>query len=136
MSETETTAEAAADPTGDAPSTRRGRGAGGVGGTAGYVWTTVDDAPVKELFPGIRSRPLWTGADGAKAQVLEMDPGSCWEGIDVHTPGPEEVFVVSGTFHDGDRDHPAGTFLHAPAGSWHVPQSAVGCVLFVFYPEG
>ncbi|MCF3147084.1 cupin domain-containing protein [Streptomyces platensis] len=111
-------------------------GAAGVGGTAGYVSTMVADAPVRELFPGIRVRPLWTGADGAKALVLEMDPGSHWEGVDVHAPGPEEVFVVSGVFNDGDRDHPAGTFLHAPAGSWHVPQSVTGCRLFVFYPEG
>nr|WP_243769684.1 cupin domain-containing protein [Amycolatopsis acidicola] len=36
----------------------------------------------------------------------------------------------------GARDYPAGTFLHAPAGSWHVPGSATGCTLFVFYPEG
>ncbi|MFH8552573.1 cupin domain-containing protein [Streptomyces celluloflavus] len=113
-----------------------GRRAPGVGGTAGYVWTAVGDAPVREVFPGIRVRPLWTGGDGAKAQVLEMDPGSCWEGLDVHEPGPEEVFVVAGTFHDGDRDHPSGTFLHAPAGSWHVPQTTEGCTLFVFYPEG
>ncbi|REK88275.1 anti-sigma factor [Streptomyces inhibens] len=115
---------------------RDGRAAGGVGGTPGYVGIAVADAPVRELFPGIRSRPLWTGDNGAKAQVLEMAPGSCWEGIDVHEPGPEEVFVVSGTFNDGERDHPAGSFIHAPAGSWHVPQSAAGCSLFVFYPEG
>lgn len=99
------------------------------------VWSAVADAPVRELFAGIRLRPLWT--DGrAAAYVLEMDPGSCWEGIDVHDPGPEEVFVVSGVFNDGLRDHPAGTFVHAPAGSSHVPQSAVGCTLFLFYPEG
>ncbi len=138
MSETETVAKTAGGPAtaGDAQGTGQERDTPGVGGTAGYVWTTVDDAPVRELFPGIRIRPLWTGADGAKAQVLEMDAGSCWDGVDVHAPGPEEVFVVSGTFHDGDREHPAGSFLHAPAGSWHVPQSAAGCTLFVFYPEG
>ncbi|MDT5269347.1 MAG: hypothetical protein QOH49_1533 [Acidobacteriota bacterium] len=55
---------------------------------------------------------------------------------DVHEPGPEEVFVVSGVFNDGVRDYPAGSFIHAPAGSSHVPQSRTGCVLFVFYPEG
>lgn len=116
-------------------STRETR-TGGVGGTAGYLARTVDDAPAKELFPGIRVRPLWQGDSGAKAQIVEFAPGSRWEGIDVHEPGPEEVYVVSGVFNDGDTDHPAGTFLHAPAGSWHVPQSAVGCTLFVFYPEG
>ncbi|ANZ20336.1 cupin domain-containing protein [Streptomyces noursei] len=105
-------------------------------GQAGYVWTALADAPVHEIFPGIRSRPLWSAENGAKAQVLEMDPQTCWEGIDVHEPGPEEVFVVSGVFNDGERDYPAGSFIHAPAGSWHVPQTTTGCTLFVFYPEG
>lgn len=102
----------------------------------GYVWSAAHDAPTRELFPGIRLRPLWSGVNGAKAQLLEMDPHTCWEGIDVHEPGPEEVFVVSGVFNDGERDYSAGTFIHAPAGSSHVPQTTSGCTLFVFYPEG
>ncbi|AGM07828.1 cupin domain-containing protein [Amycolatopsis keratiniphila] len=102
----------------------------------GYTSVSVKESPARELFPGIRLRPLWTGTDGAQANLLEMDPGSSWPHRDVHEPGPEEVFVVSGTFNDGARDYPTGTFLHAPAGSWHVPASAIGCTLFVFYPEG
>ncbi|QYA99298.1 cupin domain-containing protein [Streptomyces anulatus] len=102
----------------------------------GYVWSAAENAPAHEIFPGIRLRPLWSGGNGAKAQLLEMDPHTCWEGIDVHEPGPEEVFVVSGVFNDGERDYPAGTFIHAPAGSWHIPQTTSGCTLFVFYPEG
>ncbi|MEU5161309.1 cupin domain-containing protein [Streptomyces sp. NPDC020875] len=102
----------------------------------GYVWSAVADAPVNELFPGIRQRPLWRGEGGASAQVLEMDPGSRWEGIDVHAPGPEEVYVISGVFNDGERDYPAGSFIHAPAGSSHIPQTATGCEIFVFYPAG
>lgn len=102
----------------------------------GYAWGTVAEASARELFPGIRLRPLWTGSNGAKAYFLEMDADSRWQGQDVHDPGPEEVFVVSGTFNDGARDYPAGTFIHAPAGSWHIPQTATGCTLFLFYPEG
>ncbi len=75
-------------------------------------------------------------SERAKAQVVELDPGACWEGIDVHEPGSEEVYVVSGIFNDGVRDYPAGSFIHNPAGSSHVPQSTTGCTLFVFYPEG
>jgi anti-sigma factor ChrR (cupin superfamily) len=100
------------------------------------TWSSVESAPARELFKGIRLRTLWRGENGAKAQVLEMEPGTCWEGVDVHEPGPEEVYVVSGVFNDGVRDYPAGSFIHAPAGSSHVPQSREGCVLFVFYPEG
>lgn len=101
-----------------------------------YMWANVEDAPVHEIFPGIRARPLWKGDNGAKSYVLEMDPNSSWQGIDVHEPGSEEVYVVSGVFNDGDRDYPAGSFIHAPAGSSHVPQTSTGCTLFLFYPDG
>ncbi|QFG27412.1 hypothetical protein F7P10_31120 [Actinomadura sp. WMMB 499] len=53
-----------------------------------------------------------------------------------HALGGEEAFVVSGTFNDGDRDYPSGSFIHAPAGSSHVPQTTEGCTLLLFYPEG
>ncbi|MQY31307.1 cupin domain-containing protein [Nocardia aurantia] len=102
----------------------------------GYVAVGLTEAPVRELFPGIRLRPLWRDASGAHANVLEMDAGSSWPHRDVHEPGPEEVYVVAGVFHDGARDYPAGTFLHAPAGTWHVPATTVGCTLFLFYPRG
>ncbi|MYW01619.1 cupin domain-containing protein [Streptomyces sp. SID3343] len=101
-----------------------------------FAFAHVRDAPIRELFPGIRLRSLWTGDDGAAAHVLEMDPNTCWEGVDVHAPGPEEVFVLDGVFNDGVSDHPAGSFIHAPAGSSHVPQTTTGCTLFLFYPQG
>lgn len=101
-----------------------------------YTWADVKNASVHEIFPGINARPLWKGDNGAKSYVLEMAPNSKWQGIDVHEPGPEEVYVISGVFNDGDRDYPAGSFIHAPAGSSHVPQTVTGCTLFLFYPEG
>ncbi|MFJ9697044.1 cupin domain-containing protein [Kitasatospora sp. NPDC101183] len=102
----------------------------------GYTSSFLDDAPARQLFPGIQLRTLWQGANGATAHVVQLEAGATWEGRDVHEPGPEEVYVVSGVFNDGARDYPAGTFLHAPAGSWHVPSSSTGCTLFIFYPEG
>jgi hypothetical protein len=102
----------------------------------GYASVHVDDAPTRELFPGARLRTLWRGDNGARAHVLEMDAGATWPSRDVHEPGPEEVFVAAGIFHDGGRAYAAGTFLHAPAGSWHVPATTTGCTLFLFYPEG
>lgn len=106
----------------------------------GYTWVSADDVPAEELFPGITIKLLWEGDNGAKAGakavVTEIAPGAVWGKEDHHSPGPEEVYVVSGVFNDGVNDYPAGTFLHAPAGSWHVPQSEEGCVLFLFYPEG
>ena len=100
-------------------------------------WARTEDAPAKEKFGGtVRVRTLWQAGNGAKAQVVEFDAGACWEGLDVHEPGPEEVYVVSGVFNDGVRDYPPGSFIHNPAGSSHVPQSSTGCTIFVFYPEG
>lgn len=100
-------------------------------------WAKSEDAPVKEKFGGtFRVRTLWDGSNGAKAQLVEIAAGGCWEGIDVHEPGPEEIYVVSGVFNDGIRDYPAGTFIHNAAGSSHVPQSKTGCTIFIFYPEG
>jgi anti-sigma factor ChrR (cupin superfamily) len=107
-----------------------------IGAVETFEFTSVADTSVRELFPGIRLRSLWRGANGASAHVLEMGPGTSWEGIDVHEPGPEEVYVIDGVFNDGHRDYPAGSFIHCPAGSSHVPQTQQGCTLFLFYPEG
>ena len=60
-------------------------------GQEGYTSVHVDEAPSRELFPGIRLRQLWKGPNGAHANVLEMDPGASWPRRDVHEPGPEEV---------------------------------------------
>jgi anti-sigma factor ChrR (cupin superfamily) len=103
---------------------------------AGVVSSNWRDLPVKEIFPGIRMRSLWQGANGAKAKILEFDAGAKFTTLDTHSPGPEEVFVVSGIFNDGVHDYPPGSFIHNPAGSAHIPQSKDGCIIFVFFPEG
>lgn len=94
------------------------------------------DIPANEIFPGVRKRELWQGANGAKAPILEFDPGGKFTQLDVHERGPEEVLVVSGVFSDGVHDDPAGSFMHSPTGSVHIPQAASGYALFVFSPEG
>ncbi len=102
----------------------------------GVVSANWRDLPAKEIFPGIRKRIIWQGTNAAKAQILEIDPGAKFTVLDTHSPGPEEVFVVSGVFNDGVHDYPAGTFIHNPIGSAHIPQSKHDCVIFVFFPEG
>jgi anti-sigma factor ChrR (cupin superfamily) len=91
--------------------------------------------PVQEVFPGIKVSSVWQGEAKGKAVVVTIEPGGTWQGVDVHETSSEEIFVVSGTFKDGDRHYEAGTFIHYPLGSSHVPQSDTGCVLFVFYPN-
>ena len=102
----------------------------------GYTWVHADDVEPVEVFPGVTIKRLWEGSNGAKAIITTLQPGAVWGKEDHHEPGPEELYVVSGVLNDGVNDYPAGTFLHAPAGSWHVPQSTQGCELFLFYPEG
>lgn len=102
---------------------------------AGVIAANWQDVPAEEVFPGVHVRVLWQG-DGRKALAVEFDAGAAFETLDVHTPGPEEIFVVSGVFNDGVHDYPAGTFIHNPIGSAHIPQSKDGCLIFLFYPEG
>lgn len=104
---------------------------------SGVVAAHWKDIPPKELlYLGFSIRLLWSEPNGRKALIFEIAPGAVYPVLDVHAPGAEEVFVVSGTFCDGKNSYPAGTFIHHPAGSSHIPQSVEGCVLFVFFPEG
>ena len=102
----------------------------------GVVACHWQDVPPRSIHPGFTTRLLWTGENGRKALLFEIAPGAVYPELDIHAPGAEEVFVVSGTFCDGHTSYPAGSFIHNPAGSAHIPQSVEGCVLFVFFPEG
>lgn len=99
-------------------------------------WAELDNAPMRQRPHGTTIWDLWQGEDGAKALVVKIEPGGKFAELDIHEPGAEEVYVVEGIFNDGVRDYPAGTFIHNPKGSSHIPQSEKGCTLFVFYPEG
>jgi anti-sigma factor ChrR (cupin superfamily) len=99
------------------------------------VWSDGHDRPVQEIFSGIRACQLWQGEHGGQAVMVEIAPGAKWEGVDFHQNNSEEVLVMRGVFNDGTRDYPAGTFIHHPIGSSHIPQSTIGCTLFIFYPE-
>jgi quercetin dioxygenase-like cupin family protein len=71
--------------------------------------------------------------------VVDFDAGTRWPGDDVHQPGPEEAFVVSGTFlglAGPGTEHGPGSFIHCDAGTSHSPSTPTGGRLFVYYPEG
>lgn len=102
----------------------------------GVVSANWRDFPAKEIFPGISKRTLWQGENDANVQILEIAAGAKFATLDVHSAGPEKVFVVSGVFNDGIHDYPAGSFIHNPAGSAHIPQSKQDCVILVFSPDG
>lgn len=102
----------------------------------GVIATHWADVEPVEIHPGFSTRLLWTGEAGRKALIFQIAPGAVYPELDIHAPGAEEVFVLSGTFCDGETSYGPGTFIHHPAGSSHIPQSKDGCVLFVFFPEG
>ncbi|HJV21671.1 MAG TPA: cupin domain-containing protein [Holophagaceae bacterium] len=102
----------------------------------GVRWGHPDTATPVALYPGVAKQTLWEGEGGRKALLLTIDPGCRFLELDVHEPGPEEVYVVRGTFQDGVRDYPEGTFIQYPRGSAHIPQSFTGCTLLVIFPEG
>ena len=104
----------------------------------GVVHVHIDGVTTVDLYPGVRKRILLdaNSATGTRILLVEIDPGGSFLELDVHEPGPEEVYVLEGIFHDGEREYPAGSLIHNPAGSSHVPQSESGCKLLVIYPHG
>ena len=102
---------------------------------AGVLAANWQDIAAQSVADGIYERLLWQGENGSRALVYEFSPGTSF-GVDAHEAGPEQIYVISGVFNDGRDDHPPGSFIHNPAGSVHVPQSAQGCVVLVIYPQG
>lgn len=108
----------------------------------GFTDTGVGRAESVEMAPGVTLHRLWRSGpeDSARrALVVDFAPGTSWPGVDVHEPGPEDVYVASGTFigltGPGSR-HEAGSFIHCDAGTSHSPSTPTGGRLFVYYPEG
>lgn len=97
---------------------------------------------MEHLTDKIRLYRLWsagTAPEDARALCVDFDAGGQWPGEDVHEPGLEEVYIVSGTFYGltaPESVHHAGTFLHFERGTAHSPSSPTGGRLFVFYPRG
>ena len=109
-----------------------------------FVTVSIDSVPAVPVRDsvGVRVRRLWRSDDspsGRRALVLEFDPGAQFPFVDVHEPGPEEVFVLDGVFAGlaGEGSvHRRGDFIHCEVGSVHQPSTATGGSLFVFYPAG
>jgi anti-sigma factor ChrR (cupin superfamily) len=104
--------------------------------TTAITWHHVDSLSSKELYPGVFRKTVHSQEDGFKILLVEIGAGRKFLELDVHEPGPEEVYVLEGVFNDGERDYPAGSFVHNPKGSAHVPQSKDGCKILVIFPRG
>jgi len=102
-------------------------------GVTSTNWKNVEE---NEVVPGIYERAIWRGDKGKRAVVFEFKAGAKFPGIDVHLTGPEQIFVISGTFSDGQHEHKEGSFINNPVGSAHIPQSKTGCIVLITFPEG
>jgi quercetin dioxygenase-like cupin family protein len=110
--------------------------------TQPFVEARVGDVERSEVGDGIVVHRLYRSGpepDARRALLVVFPPATRWPGADVHEPGPEEVYVVRGTFEglSGDGSvHGPGSFVHCAAGTRHSPSTATGGELFVYYPEG
>ena len=70
------------------------------------------------------------GAEKARAtSIVRYAPDAGFP--DHRHPGGEEIFVLSGTFCEGDAHYPAGWYLRNPPGSSHQTSSRAGALIFV-----
>ena len=108
----------------------------------GFTEARAGDVEAVDVGAGIVVHRLYRSgpeADARRALLVTFPPGSAWPGDDVHLPGPEDVYVVAGTFHGlaGPRSaHRTGDFVHCDAGTRHSPWTETGGELFVYYPAG
>jgi anti-sigma factor ChrR (cupin superfamily) len=89
-----------------------------------------------EIAPDIFEQLIWQGTEGKKALIYEFKAGAVFPGLDSHDSGPEQIYVISGTFNDGVNNYEEGSFIHNPKGTAHIPQSKTGCTVLVLVPEG
>jgi len=97
----------------------------------------VERIEPSRVSESISLRRLWGKPGEPRLLRLDFGPRAQWPGVDVHEPGQELVYVLSGVFVDEGREFRAGTFLRYAVGSSHSPHAGPeGASLLVFYPDG
>ena len=99
--------------------------------TASFDALTPEDVEPVEVGPGCFRRDLPSTA-GARAWIVDIEPGSQWPYEDLHDVRGEQVWVVSGELIEGDRRFGAGTYLNYGPDSRHRPRTESGVRLFGF----
>ena len=81
------------------------------------------------LVPGLSVMPLHE-FDGVGTALVRWAPDTVFN-PHVH-PGGEEIYVLSGIFHDEHGSYPAGTWIRSPRYSKHAPfTKSEGAIIFV-----
>ena len=85
-------------------------------------------APWESLDGGAARQTLYSEPSHPESiHLLRFEPNTSTGPLDL---AAHEVFVVSGSFNDGDGERSAGTWLKRPGGL-HTLQSAAGCLLYL-----
>ena len=74
-------------------------------------WYDMANLPTVEPYPGVTRRTL-INQDGYRILAGRIDAEAKFLDLDVHEPGPEEVFVLGGVFNDRIRGRAASPFIH------------------------
>lgn len=88
---------------------------------------SVFDIEAEPVTDGITRRRIHR-SDFASSWLIEFAPGSCWPEVDRHTR-EEWYYVLRGEILEGNRCHPAGTYVRFLPGSSHRPHSRTGAVI-------
>ena len=98
------------------------------------VYRMADDIPWTEMKPGVRVKTLYENPDvGERTLLFETAPGMQSQ---PHSHDEfEQVYVLSGSFHDGERLLEAGDYCYRTPGTVHGGGSSDGAVLLVIYSQ-
>lgn len=90
---------------------------------------TTDNVVPIAVGPGCFRWDL-PSAPGARAWIVELEPGAVWPYEDVHDAGGEQVLVVSGELIEGTHRFGAGTYILYGPHTRHQPRTKIGVRLF------
>ena len=81
--------------------------------------------------PGFWLKPLLDDAHGGTTSMMKIDPGA-FAALHSHDQ-LEEIFVLSGEFHDEQNNYPTGHYCIRAIGEMHTAASVDGCVVLLVY---
>ncbi|MCH9813983.1 MAG: cupin domain-containing protein [Epsilonproteobacteria bacterium] len=100
----------------------------------GTISVSLDDIQPIEIAPGLTQYILCEREGNKKNAIYKFEANSKLPFLDFHEDYDEHVYVLEGVFQNGENDYEKGSYIINPKGTYHIPQSTVGCtVLVVLY---
>ncbi|MGP2655937.1 cupin domain-containing protein [Malaciobacter sp. WC5094] len=98
----------------------------------GITSINVEDIAPKEVAIGVFEYTLWEEKNNKISAIYKFEENTAFP-IDSHGLYDEHIYVLSGTFNDGQTDYKKGSYIFNPKGTIHIPQSKEGCSVLVIY---